>query len=97
MDQIPSVFWMIVISVLTIFLSYALYHLAMLLNESRSTVSQLKITLKEVNGIVSEVSSMIDGIKTPVSQITGVVQRVSSAFSVVSGIMDGFKSGKKDD
>jgi len=95
MDQIPSVFWMAIIGVLTIFICYVLYHLAMLLNESRSTVFQLRMTLKDVNGIVSEVTSMIDGIKTPVYQITGVVQRVSSVFNVVSGVMDGFKSGKK--
>ncbi len=96
MQEIPSVFWMVIISVVTIFICFVLYHLAMLLKESKTTVMQLQKTVNEINGITSNLSGIVNSIITPMSQIVGVVQRVSSAFSVASGIVDGFKSKEKD-
>jgi uncharacterized protein YoxC len=92
MQEIPSVFWMVIISVVTIFFCFVLYHLAMLLKESKNTVIGLQKTVNDINGITSELSGIVSSIKTPVDQIVGVVQRVSSVFSVASGIIDGFKS-----
>ena len=92
MQEIPSVFLMVIISVVTIFFCFVLYHLAMLLKESKNTVKELQKSVNDINSITSELTGIINSIKTPVGQIVGVVQRVSSVFSVASGIIDGFKS-----
>jgi len=92
MQEIPSVFWMVIISVMTLFFCFVLYQLAMLLKESKNTIVGLQKTVDDINGITSELSGIVDSIKTPVNQIVGVVQKVSSVISVASGIVDGFKS-----
>ena len=71
---------------------FVLYHLAMLLKESKNTVKELQKSVNDINSITSELTEIVNSIKTPVDQIVGVVQRVSSVFSVASGIIDGFKS-----
>lgn len=92
MQEIPSEFWMVIVSVITIFLCFVLYHLATLLKESKKTIVELKKSVNDITTITSEISEIVDNIRTPVNQAVGVVQKVSSIFSIVSGIREGFKS-----
>ncbi len=96
MGEIPSIFWMIIAGVLTAFVCYVLYQLAMLLKESRDSVKEVNKAVKDISSIVSEVNGIINSFKTPLLQITGVFRGVSTVASLISGIIEGFKSGEKD-
>lgn len=106
MDGIPSVYWMILIGVFTAFVCFVLYQLAMLLKESRGTVSEVKKiiidaqdTLKVLNGIVSEVSEMVNTVKGTVYQVNDAVlvplRKITSIMGVASGFIEGVTSKRK--
>ena len=96
MGEIPSMFWMIIVGILTLFVCYVLYQLAMLLRESRDSVKGINKTVEDLNNIVSEVNGIIDIVKTPVLQITGALHGISAVAGVISGIIEGFKSEEGD-
>ena len=96
MEEIPAIFWMLIVGILVVFVCYVLYQLAMLLKESRDSVKGVNKAVEDINSIVSEVNGVIDSVKTPVLQITGAFRGVSAVASVISGIIEGFKSGEKD-
>lgn len=96
MEEIPSIFWMIIVGVLTAFVCYVLYQLAMFIKESRNSVKGVNKAVEDINNIVSEVNGIIDSVRTPVLQIAGALHGISAFTSAVSGIIEGFKSGEKD-
>lgn len=106
MDGIPSVYWMILIGIFTAFVCFVLYQLAMLLRESRGTVSEVKKiiidaqeTLKVLNGIVSEVSEMVNTVKGTVYQVNDAVlvpiRKITTIMGVASGFIEGVTSKRK--
>jgi len=96
MEEIPAIFWMIIVGILVVFVCYVLYQLAMLLKESRDSIKGVNKALEDINNIVSEIDGIINIVKTPVLQITGALHGISTVASVISGIVDGFKSGEED-
>jgi uncharacterized protein YoxC len=96
MEEIPAIFWMLIVGILVVFVCYVLYQLAMLLKESRDSIKGVNKAVEDINNIVSEVNGIIDTVKTPVLQITGALHGISTVASVISGIVEGFKSGEED-
>ena len=96
MEEIPAIFWMIIVGILVVFVCYVLYQLAMLLKESRDSIKGVNKALEDINNIVSEIDGIINIVKTPVLQITGALHGISAVASVISGIVEGFKSGEED-
>jgi hypothetical protein len=96
MEEIPAIFWMIIVGILVVFVCYVLYQLAMLLKESRDSIKGVNKALEDINNIVSEIDGIINIVKTPVLQITGALHGISTVASVISGIVDGFKSGEEE-
>ena len=96
MEEIPAIFWMIIVGILVVFVCYVLYQLAMLLKESRDSIKGVNKALEDINNIVSEIDGIINIVKTPVLQITGALHGISTVASVISGIIDGFKSGEEE-
>jgi len=96
MEEIPAIFWMLIVGILVVFVCYVLYQLAMLLKESRDSIKGVNKAVEDINNIVSEVNGIIDTVKTPVLQITSALHGISAVASVISGIVEGFKSGEED-
>ena len=96
MEEIPAIFWMLIVGILVVFVCYVLYQLAMLLKESRDSIKGVNKAVEDINNIVSEIDGIINIVKTPVLQITGALHGISTVASVISGIVDGFKSGEEE-
>ncbi len=103
MDTIPSIFWMIIIALLTGFICFVLYQLAMLLKESKNAVSETKKivvdaqeTLKTLNGIINDVEEMVGTIKGTVYQVNDAIivpiRKITSIVGVASGFIEGITS-----
>ena len=96
MEEIPAIFWMLIVGILVVFVCYVLYQLAMLLKESRDSIKGVNKAVEDINNIVSEINGIIDIVKTPVLQITGALHGISTVASVISGIVDGFKTREEE-
>lgn len=96
MEGIPSIYWMVLIGILTGFICFVLYQLAMLLSDSRSVVRNADETIKELNGIVKDVNEIVGTVKGTIYQVNDAVlvplKRISTVLSVVSGISEGIVS-----
>lgn len=103
MDGIPSLFWMIIIGLFTGFICFVLYHLAMLLKESRNAVNETKKividareTLKTVNSIVNDINEVVGTVKGTVYQVNNAVliplKKITSIVGIASGFIDGVTS-----
>lgn len=108
MESIPSLFWMIIIGLFTGFICFVLYHLAMLLRESRNAVSETKKividageTLKTVNSIVNDINEVIGTVKGTVYQVNNAVliplRKITSIMGIASGFIDGVTSKRAKD
>ncbi len=105
MDTIPSIYWMIIIGLLTAFVCFVLYQLAMLIKESKNAVGETKKilvdaqeTLKVVNSIVNDVNEVVNTVKGTVYQVNDAilvpVRKISSIVGVASGLIEGITSKK---
>lgn len=105
MDTIPSIYWMIIIGLLTAFVCFVLYQLAMLIKESKNAVGETKKilvdaqeTLKIVNSIVNDVNEVVNTVKGTVYQVNDAilvpVRKISSIVGVASGLIEGITSKK---
>lgn len=88
METIPATFWMIVVSVITIMLSSALYYLAMLLKECRDAV-------KKAQPMVDDLQKTISGVTTTVDEINGGFMSSIRTVSGIASAVNGFISGMK--
>ena len=89
---------MILTGILTGFICFVLYQLAMLLSDSRSVVRDTDETVKELNKVVKDVNEIVGTVKGTVYQVNDAIliplKRISTVLSVVSGISEGIASRK---
>jgi hypothetical protein len=57
--EIPALFWMVIISILTFFLAMIFYYLAMLLKESQGAMSDARVTIVKTNDVLDESKEVI--------------------------------------
>ncbi len=102
METIPSIYWMIIISIITGFLCLIFYYLAMLLKESKETVIEVRETVKKSNQIMDEANEIIRTAKKAVNiaenivkevetQIIFPVRTIGGIFQTISGFLEGWK------
>jgi hypothetical protein len=60
MNDISPVFWMSIISVITLFLAFVLYEFAMLLRESRDSLTKVNSIVEELKEIAVKARSLVD-------------------------------------
>jgi quinol-cytochrome oxidoreductase complex cytochrome b subunit len=81
MEEIPAIFWMIIVGIL-VFLLLCFVSVSMLLKESRDSIKGVNKAIEDINNIVSEINGIINIVKTPVLQITGALHGISTVASV---------------
>ena len=93
METIPAVYWMAIIAVLTGFICFVLYQLAMLIKESKNTVIEARKVIATVNPLLDDVTDIVSTVKGTVSEVNSLVLRplkkISSILSVASGFIEG--------
>lgn len=80
MQEIPTWFWMIIISGLSGMLGLILFYVAMLLKESMMTVREFRYMIVEVHDI-------IDSIKVAIEKAQRIVDKVSSTVDTISDVV----------
>lgn len=103
METIPAVYWMIIIGLVTAFICFLLYQLAMLTRESKLAVSDSRKVILEAektvdmaNSILSDVTDIVSTVKGTVYEVNTAIlspiRKISSMVSVVSGFTEGLTS-----
>jgi len=60
MMNINPIYWMTIFSIITLFLVFVLYELAMLLRESRASVTKVNAMADELSIVVTKARSLVD-------------------------------------
>lgn len=93
MDTIPSVYWMVIITVLVGFVCFVLYQLGVLLMESKNTVVEARKAISKLNPLLDDVTDIVATAKDTVYEVNKLiirpVRKISSVLSVASGFMEG--------
>lgn len=106
LNEIPAEFWMVIVSVVTLFLVLIMYQFAMLLKETTKTMSEtskvvteLQETVKKANIVLEDASEVVSMTKTTVEEVqSNVVQpvlRIASVVGIVSDLVDTFTGSAK--
>lgn len=93
MDTIPSVYWMVIITVLVGFVCFVLYQLGVLLMESKNTVVEARKAISKLNPLLDDATDIVATAKDTVYEVNKLiirpVRKISSVLSVASGFMEG--------
>ena len=106
METIPPIFWMIIVSVLTIMVCLILYYIAMLIKETRTTGVDARETMKQANKILTQAELIVNDIQSSVSTVRTTVEeinqsilapirRLAGGVLAVSSFIGGLKSKKE--
>jgi methyl-accepting chemotaxis protein len=103
MSEIPAIFWMIIVSAITIMFSLVLYYLAMLIRESKDAVKDSREIIKNANKIMEQATLIVDDVQDMVSTVKGTVGKINEAIlipikkigSTISIVGDFFSGLKK--
>lgn len=87
MEQIPSEFWMIIISTVTIALIAIMYQIAMMLKDLRATVIGATEAINKSNRILEGVEAMVEQAQGVVGNVEEIIMRILSPFEMISDIM----------
>lgn len=85
METIPAIYWMILIGVVTGFICLILYYIAMLLKETKETVTEAKYIVRESKGLVKHANKMLE----EATEIVGIAKKgVIALESIVHEVKD---------
>ena len=91
MEEIPSVYWMIVFGFISSFICLVLLYLALLLKESKDTIKESKYILQGRKNTILKLGKMVEEVEGMVSVARGTVEEVSNSIlkpiRVISGLM----------
>jgi hypothetical protein len=94
-QEIPSIYWMIIIAVPVAFFTFILFELAMFIKDSRGIITEAKETLNKTNKILSDTQEIITTAKSTVNEVKeSIVTPIRSIGNVLSSIT-AFISGLK--
>lgn len=105
-NEIPALFWMVIITGLSSLFGLILFYIAMLLKDTRSTVQEVTKTVEKSNNILDEVEGVVTTARESVSllkdtaseinrSIVTPVRSIGSILHTLSGFLDGFRDNKK--
>lgn len=105
-NEIPALYWMVLIAVLSGFFAAILFYTAMLIKELATTVVDAREIVKNSNKIVLESTEILSDAREVVSMVKGTVtevnstiiepiRRVGSLLTMVTGFVDGFTGNKE--
>jgi hypothetical protein len=95
MEEIPSVYWMVLIGVVSFFFCLVLWYIALFFKESRDTVRETREILNstresllKLGRIIDEVESTVSSVKSTVGEIT---MKILLPLKAISGVFESFK------
>lgn len=80
MNTIPPIFWMIIVSVLTIMVCFILYYFAMLLRETKNTVADARDTMKQANKVLQQIEIIVNDVQCSIATIRGTVEEANQTI-----------------
>jgi len=94
-ETIPSIYWMIIISIPVAFFTFILYQLGMFIKDSRGVVTETKETLTKTNKILEDAQEIVNTAKDTVNELNQAIvvpiRSIGTALSTVSAFISGLK------
>jgi hypothetical protein len=80
MNEIPALYWMILIGGLSTMFGLILYYTAMLLREATGAVSDSRKVIQNSNRIVEETSEIVSAVKGSIMMIKGTIDTIHNSL-----------------
>jgi predicted PurR-regulated permease PerM len=105
MSEIPAVYWMIIIGVVTFMFCFVLYYVAMLIRESRDAIRDSREMLKSADEILKKTTLIVNDVQETIATVKGTVgqineaillpiKRIGSTITTVGDFISGFKKDR---
>ena len=105
-NEIPAIFWMVIISGLSVLLGLILYYFAMILREATNTMSEVTKTVQKSNLLLDDAAEVVSVAKTSAKKLEGTVDTMNEAVLVplksigsvlhtLSGFISGFRGSEE--
>ena len=101
METIPALFWMFIITALTLGLFLILFYIAMAIRESIDLIKETTLTVKEsreilaeAKTVVSETKNIVTGVKSAVDSVIDPLKKLGAMFGFVSSMVPSAKNNK---
>ena len=102
MSEIPYIYWMIIVGIVTFMFSLVLYYLAMLIRESKDAIKDSREIIQNANKMMEQATLIVNDAQEIVSTLKGTVgevneailvpiKKVGSAISIVGDFLSGLK------
>jgi len=79
-NEIPAVFWMVIISVVTAFVCFILYYVAIVMKQTAGTIGETKEVVKSSNKLIAESTEIVTDLKDSAKMLKGAMQDVSESI-----------------
>lgn len=80
MEEIPVLFWMVIVAGLSGMLGLIMYYAAMLLRETTLTIKELKYVIVEFHDILDSAKMLMEKVSRVVETVSSTVQSVSESI-----------------
>lgn len=80
MNEIPAIFWMVIIAGLSAIFALILYYVAMLLRETTGAVEDARGVIQKTDAIVGDVTEVSGALKGTVTMLTGTVDKIHDSL-----------------
>jgi uncharacterized protein YoxC len=94
-EEIPSIYWMIIIGVPVGFFTFILYQLGMFIKDSRGIVTEAKQTLNKTNKMLDDAQEIVNTAKSTVNEvqqsIITPIRAIGNVLSRISGLVERLK------
>ena len=94
-DQIPSIYWMIIIGIPVGFFTFILYEVGMFIKDSRGIVTEAKETIKKTNVMLDDAQEIVNTAKSTVNEVQQTIvtpiRAIGNVLSTVAGFVERLK------
>jgi methyl-accepting chemotaxis protein len=80
MEGIPSWYWMTIITFLTALFGLILYYVAMLVKETTSTMSEVKVTIADSRKLIQNANQIVEDVQDTVSNVKGTIDQLNESI-----------------
>jgi len=108
MNEIPPIYWMIVIGAIALMLCIVLFYVAMVLLETKKAIEEGRKIMEDAGKTLRQVDLIVNDLQSSMASVRGAVEEINQSIlvpirklgygvSAVTGFLGGLLGRKKDE
>lgn len=90
MNQIPAIFWMVIISIVTLCICVLIYYLAMSAKELSFSIRNMNTSMSTLNKILEKVNGIVSKAEIKVDMLLNTVDALNDTINIPIQFVKGF-------